>query len=511
MEHANNYNTHPTPLEPGQTLDIFTSTSLKDFEDKGILLQNIGYLRGIRVDNEGPQYLTRQVAKYVGDELPLVQEINDFLTETITTKTERKTNYVHHGWSIDAASTTSPWISSRIAARNQRNADGTWLTRRTLVQRFRVRVSLDDLAPVAEFEAEIEAALNKPTIFQQFEAVYRALHKWGDVVPLEVEMGASLVFTDLETNMSQEGVDYLVWDNSIWPTRIISPLHWRQTRIKEVVATTRLLSAQLQAQLSQLYAQRLSYTPVITRSDCTCRTHDDTPYASKNVSSVIVYAAGDIRSVTFLYADKSSSKHEGSETSGIRHEFVLTDGEDITEMLIWRGDWVYGVQFVTNFGRCSPNMGGSWNRPTAARSRGGVLVGVTSVIKQHEMGYLFRDIQGIWRHDIVDQVPKEDDVFSDYFGSKKGTPFNDRVIVRNSDMAISKIEVGAGCVIGSLQFTYVDNARQERNEYQTERHGGLGGDKGQFILEAGEHIIGISGKYNDEQISQMSFVTDRGQ
>ncbi|CAE6492404.1 unnamed protein product [Rhizoctonia solani] len=198
----NNCNAHPPELD--QDFNIFASTSLGDSQDKHTLLHNIGYLRGIRVNNnDGPQKLTRRVAKYVGDEPPFVEEINNFVTESITTRTERETNYVHSGWSLDATSAVTPWISSRIAAKNRPNEEGTWITRRTLVQRFRVRVSPEDLAPVPEFEAEIEAALEKSTIFQRFEAIYRALHKWGDVVPLEIEMGISSVFTDTEANMSQ--------------------------------------------------------------------------------------------------------------------------------------------------------------------------------------------------------------------------------------------------------------------------------------------------------------------
>ncbi|KAG8733073.1 hypothetical protein FRC11_008908, partial [Ceratobasidium sp. 423] len=271
--------------------------------------------------------------------------------------------------------------------------------------------------------------------------------------------------------------------------------------------TTKLLPLKLQGQLSRLYAQRLSFTPVIIRGDGLCNIHDDTPYASKNVSSVIIHANVHMRSITFLYADKSSSKHEGAEAEGSQYEFVLMDGEYITEILIWRGDWVYGIQFVTNFGRCSPNTGGYWNELTVVRSRGGVLVGVISLIKPHEkQGRVFRDIQGIWRHDVIDGVPKEEDVFSEYFGSKTfGMPFNDRVIVQNSGMAISKIDVRV-----AHKLTYIDNAGQERNEYQTERHGGLGGRKKQFTLESGEHVTGVSGKYDEQHITQLSFVTDKG-
>ncbi|CAE6335811.1 unnamed protein product [Rhizoctonia solani] len=537
-----NNNPYPNPPEPDVDPDILASTSLKDFDHKDALLRNIGYLYGIRVDdNDGPQSVTRQVARFVGASSPLVQEMNDFFTETISTTTERDTNYVHRGWSIGAASTISPWTSFRIGANNQPNAGGTWLTRRTLVKRFSVQVSLTDLAPVVEFKNEIEAALRKPTLFQKFEAVYRALDEWGDVVPLKIDMGASLAFTDLETNMSQlpatanwhdthylatirtgrttrqEGTDHLYWKPDIWPQRIISPLNWRQIRITKVAPTTELLPPELQEKLFLLYASRLSYVPAITigPGDSSGRTRDDTPYASKQISSVIIYASDWIRSMRFTYTDKTSSiKHQGTEKYGSEHEFVLTKGEYITEMLVWRSDWVCGLQFITSFGRCSPHFGGNGHTVAVERIKGGVLVGVLSLIQQQSPGNgdLFRQIQGIWRHDVFNKVPKEDDMISEYFGSKdKGRPFNDRVIVRNSDMAISQIEVRCGSAIDSLQFTYVDSTNPGRGKFLTDRHGGIGGDKKPpFVLGPGEHIFSISGRYDDNQITQLIFVTNKG-
>jgi hypothetical protein len=143
------------------------------------MTKEIPYLCGVRVDNnEAPQSLRRQVARFVGLNPQLVQETNDVIIHNTITTTERNTNYIHQGWSADAASTICPWASSRIAANNQSNAAGTWLTRCTLVKRFSVQVSLTDLAAVSEFRGEIEAALRRPTVFQQFEAVYRALHEW---------------------------------------------------------------------------------------------------------------------------------------------------------------------------------------------------------------------------------------------------------------------------------------------------------------------------------------------
>ncbi|KAG8755477.1 hypothetical protein FRC11_005993 [Ceratobasidium sp. 423] len=188
-------------------------------------------------------------------------------------------------------------------------------------------------------------------------------------------------------------------------------------------------------------------------------------------------------------------------------------GEHITEMLIWGGDWIHGLQFITNLGRCSPHFGGSGPTPTLVRSKGGVLVGALSLMKRHEYGRLFHKIQGIWRHDIVNKVPKEDDAFSDYFGSKsKGRSFNDRVVVRNSGMAISKVKIRCCAAIDSIQFTYVNNTGPGQSELQTERHGGLGGSQRELTLDPGEHITSITGWYDNvhERISELRFVTNQG-
>ncbi|KAJ1304016.1 hypothetical protein OPQ81_008424 [Rhizoctonia solani] len=537
---GNDNNLNANPPDPDQNSNILASTSLKTPQDRGNVLRNMGYLCGIRVNNnDGPQSLTRQVAKHVGAEPPFVREIRDFLTETITTTTERETNYIHCGWSIDAASTTSPWISSRIAANNQSNPKGTWLTRRTLVQRLCVRVSLEDLAPTPGFEAEIEAALKKTTTFQQFEAVYRVFHDWGDVVPLEFEMGISWVITDHETNMSklpsmttwtdahylttvrtarttrQEGMGTFYWDNDIWPNRIINPLDWRQTRIRTVVATTKLLPVELQGQLLQLYARRLSYVPatIVGHGDSygSWRVQDDTSRASRNVSSITIDASNTISSIEFIYLDKASlGKNEGSEKDNSENGFVLMDGEYITEMTIWRDEWVRGLQFVTSFGRCSPNFGVGVGIPIVTRCIGGILAGIVGLI-QTGHNNRFHEIQGIWRRDILDKAPKEEDVFSEYFGSKdRGRAFNDRVVVQSSSMAISKIEIWCDSLIYGLQLTYIDTAGQGANRIKTERHGGLGGIKKEFIIEPGEIIIEISGRHTSQRITQLSFVTDKG-
>ncbi|KAG8746796.1 hypothetical protein FRC11_012605 [Ceratobasidium sp. 423] len=49
----------------------------------------------------------------------------------------------------------------------------------------------------------MEEALTRPSRFEKFQEVYRALGRWGDVVPLEIELGSSLSLTDTEANFAQ--------------------------------------------------------------------------------------------------------------------------------------------------------------------------------------------------------------------------------------------------------------------------------------------------------------------
>ncbi|KAG8701827.1 hypothetical protein FRC11_011873, partial [Ceratobasidium sp. 423] len=132
-------------------------------------------LCGFRVDNmDGPQVVAHQVASHVDGAAPFIEK-NDIFTEIITTHHKRESNYIHQGWSVGAAATISPWTLSRRDATNRYNAGGTWTTRRMLAPRLRAQVLLEDLIPVPEFEAAIEQALTRPSRFEKFQAVYRAL------------------------------------------------------------------------------------------------------------------------------------------------------------------------------------------------------------------------------------------------------------------------------------------------------------------------------------------------
>ncbi|CAE7074479.1 unnamed protein product [Rhizoctonia solani] len=168
------------------------------------ILKSSGWLCGFRVENQTrPQVLPHQVASYVDGAAPFIEGTTEVVSELITTYNKRESNYVHHGWSVGAIRTISPWTLSRIHATNQKNEEGTWITKRNLVVRRRVQVLPRYLAPTPEFKVAIKEALGRSTRFERFQAVYHTLNHWGDVVPLEVEIGTSLALTDTETNFAQ--------------------------------------------------------------------------------------------------------------------------------------------------------------------------------------------------------------------------------------------------------------------------------------------------------------------
>ncbi|CAE6482257.1 unnamed protein product [Rhizoctonia solani] len=521
--HANDSGNNNPPL----SLEFATNPNPSE---NNHILMNSGWLCGYRVENlTRPQVLPHQVASYIDGATPFVEETNEILSEVVTTYSKRESNYVHHGWSVGAITTISPWTLSRIHATNQKNVEGVWVTKKNLVVRCRVQVLLQDLAPVPEFVAAIEEALGRSTRFEKFQAVYHALSRWGDVVPLEIEIGSSLTSTDTEANFSQlpavlyNNLAHLSilktssmirkgassnakWDDWTWTTTDIPATEWRPITIVTVAPTFSLLTNDLQAQLAELYMERLSYTPPLTIDPIFGgrEIYDGTHNTSRTISQVEIRIGSCIDRLSLIYRDGMVSRGGGE--GGAEHSpFALANGEYITEMLTCNdGNWLRGIQFVTDMGRCSVIYGQFEGILTIARSKGGFLAGL--IIRTRMNVYnneAIAGIWGIWRHDYISRVPKENDVYSDYFGAKAqhGAGFNDRAIIGNSSaMYISSVEVHFGTEIDSIQ----------NGKIKTACHGGTGGNYRKFELEDGEHIVSISGRCNEKVLTQLCFGTNLG-
>lgn len=299
---------------------------------------------------------------------------------------------------------------------------------------------------------------------------------------------------------------------------LASNSQWKRISVNKVVPIINLLSCDLQARLSELYAQRLCYMPFDGAGPVNqhYRTYDDNKHASRTISSIKIRCSYFIELLSITYSDGvTSAPHGGGGHVGTVYEFPLATGEHITEMLIWiEGIWLYGLQFITSMGRCSDQYGIHRGTPTVARCKGSVLVGFISHTKLHpDFKELFHQVQGIWRRDLVPKVPKEDDVYSDYFGNIKqdGKNFNDRVIVGNStSIRVSSVEVWSSEQIDSIKFTYTDIIDGQERTSTTNRRGGPGGLYHKFILENGEHVVTVSGRYEEAHVTQLCFVTNQG-
>ncbi|KAG8743790.1 hypothetical protein FRC10_011419 [Ceratobasidium sp. 414] len=163
---------------------------------------------GVRVDgNDGPRRSTNVVATYKIQEKhhspTWIEERADILTEVIPTDNLRSSNYVHHGWSIAAATTLTPWIASRIARGGQANPSGQWTTKRTAIQRLALDIPPEDLILAPKFEAAIRIALGKPTTLEKFQALDKVFQLWGDVLPVVFELGALLAISDTDPNFAR--------------------------------------------------------------------------------------------------------------------------------------------------------------------------------------------------------------------------------------------------------------------------------------------------------------------
>ncbi|CEL61513.1 hypothetical protein RSOLAG1IB_10086 [Rhizoctonia solani AG-1 IB] len=507
------------------------------------ILHGSGWLCGFRVDDmDGPQATARQVASYMEGGAPVIQETNSTLTEFITTHNLRAANYVHHGWSVGAIETISPWTLSRIDATNRHNEKGEWITRRTLAQRLRVQVLLEDLSPAPEFEAAIKDALQRPSSYEKFRAVYDAMNRWGDVIPLGIEIGSSLTLTDREVSFNEVGhfpetnvynsITHLStiktarinrngatsnagWEDGRWIIMDVPAVEWRLIRIVAVASTLSLLVSNIQTQLTNLYNERLTYVPPLAIEPITWprKTYDDVTHASRTISKIAIHSGNHIAALSVTYLD--SMTWGGGGDGGIEQTFVLAAGEYITEVLTSTdGEWLRAIQFITNQGRCSGIYGMLEGIPTISRSEGGVLAGLTINTNKHDnFGYMVTGFSGIWRHDIIPRAPKEKDAYSEYFGGnvQPGNGFNDRSIIGNSDsMCISSVEIRAHGDIHSIEFTYTDTRNGKICKVKTPRHGGSHGPYYRFDLEKGEHIVSVTGKHSNEFLRQLCFGTNLG-
>ncbi|KAG9122906.1 hypothetical protein FRC07_000521 [Ceratobasidium sp. 392] len=265
----------------------------------------------------------------------------------------RELNYVHHGWSPAAVATIAPWTASRIDCHQQVNESGHWVTKRTLVQQLALNIPPQDITSVLEFDADVRAALGRPTASEKFKVLEKVYQLWGDVVLTVFELGALLAISDTDPNFMQlstsntsfsledlsayqtpqvnicGGDPSLTPDNiAAWLSRGVHPSGWAQARIVQVIPTTDLLQGNLKLELVALYSGLLSCCPsVIKGNSVEGHSFDGTAHALKPIKSIIVHSNRLVNSLTTQHCNGASSIQHGG-PGGKEQVFCLcTDKE----------------------------------------------------------------------------------------------------------------------------------------------------------------------------------------
>ncbi|CAE6484447.1 unnamed protein product [Rhizoctonia solani] len=515
-----------------------TSYSQLDENARESFLHSKGYLFGVRIDsNDGPRSSPRQVARHTTGLSHRIQETNNIDSEVITTDSVRDTNYVHKGWSLSALSGVSPWTISRIARNNQAIPTSRSITKYVVVQKLRVDLSTDDIAPVPELEEEFRVALGQPTLFEKSQAVYRVFEHWGDVIPMVFDIGVSLAVTDSEevakkylTKQSYLGLQQLSISASArastqggdptalqtednirtWLRKSVPICQWEQVRIVGALPLTSILNNELQYELTELHQSLTTYCPTITNAITSDgASFDGSSHAFKTITNVSIFSDGyHIKALSVKYTTETTPvKYGGGQKPN--NQFDLALGEHITDMILWKDSkGVCGIQMNTSKGKTSTHFGSDGGSPTIMRSAGGCLAGFSGIFQADKL----HDLQTIWRHNVQGSGLGGDREFSQYYGGVGGTPFSDWPFVRHSDSArIQSVQVKCGTYIDGIQISYADTGPRGRGlvSKQANYHGGSGGKECSFDLESNEHIVAVLGRYN-KYIVQLCFVTNRG-
>ncbi|KAF8602191.1 hypothetical protein BDV93DRAFT_217373 [Ceratobasidium sp. AG-I] len=449
-----------------------------DETEQELLLRDAGYLYGCFIDShDGPRQSIRKVARQAASQsvLNFIHEHKNLVTKVLLTNTDRDANFAHQGWSTSAMSVTTPWIASRIAKHNRAPKEDSWITRRMVVQRVSVNLTLRDLQPNPEFEGDVVAALGKPSRFEKFQALDEVFRTWGDVIPLALDLGVSLSITDLKANYEQPPTpttnpnspynlivsrtaeintqggeaNFLPDGNaSEWLSKTVQPQRWCQVRVMEVAPITDLLKPEIKSQIAELYSALLSYCPPnlrkpVEQSQCV----DGGANGLKTISRLKISSGKWTDAMCAVYLDGTVS--DGWHDGGFKnHDFKLNGGEYITEVVVWSSSkWVFAIQFITSNGRVSPHYGGDSGIPSIMTAEDGVLVAFSGTIRSNS----FEQIQTVWRHDALKASPSQNSIYFKYFGGDGGTPFNDRGFIKSPETHISSINIRSSSQIDGIR------------------------------------------------------------
>ncbi|KAH7332711.1 hypothetical protein B0J17DRAFT_678520 [Rhizoctonia solani] len=156
------------------------------------IIKNSSILNGVSFDpSAGPIPASRPAAALSASDTGRVRIIDDSVTEDIFSDNELEVYYSQLGWPRPSKLPGKPW--DILTSKKQRTRTEIWGSRRFMVQRMVINLSLQDLCPEESLVEAVEAALHQRTNALRIRALREFFMTWGDMIPLNAVIGACMV------------------------------------------------------------------------------------------------------------------------------------------------------------------------------------------------------------------------------------------------------------------------------------------------------------------------------
>lgn len=233
------------------------------------------------------------------------------------------------------------------------------------------------------------------------------------------------------------------------------------------------------------FGQDLSVTRIVGGRGGSEFSDPDIPEEAR-VLEVRVFSGKYVDAVQMIYILPDGRVREGARhggSGGSRNSFRLDSDEYITGISVRYGEFLDSIRIHTNK-KTSQAFGGSG---------GGNLIQIDVPAGTQGVGFAGRS------GDYVDSVGLtytplwlRPSGTTDTYGGGGGSAFSDRRIPLEA--RISAVYVWSGKYIDRIQLVYT---LRDGRRIEGEAHGGRGGSRQVFNLDADEYITGISGRYGD--------------
>ncbi|KEP51517.1 jacalin-like lectin domain protein [Rhizoctonia solani 123E] len=433
-----------------------------------------------------------------------------------------------------------------------------WASRRLMIQRWTINVSPQDLSPVEPLVEAVKDALSQRSIALRIRALQRVFTIWGEMIPVNVVVGASLATTGtlndastlpdsiaftkaskenrgnlsdmidqhlgttrcflrrLETRIQGGSSDvFLNQGYEAWLPSVAEATALRVVKVNHAVPITEFLDSQLRDRIEKLFINS-----IILRSPGVGEPFslgfDGAASGLRNIERIVLwFSDARIRDVSVAYAGGVVT---GPYSFGLSNPLsqsdvvVLASGEYITDIFVWQHNdgWIAGIQFVKSSLECSPIYGmpkdGFTSRPPILLSGdGNALLGISGAYTSDSLN----QIKAVWRSDVI--LRRQRHTRTSFTGGPHGTIFNDLQYLADPTTArivqISACHAGDGTVC-NFRVTYESmSGGPVRSE--TPSRGSCTGPRVTMTLEEGEYITGVRGSHNDGWIFRLQFVTNK--